>query len=91
MSDGGTGERVERTSLIDWICVRAAHRRMKPADPSTPVAIHEDGRWSLCPSGLGDDADHLWYATGGITRKALERFRWPTETEVRRATRADPG
>ena len=75
-------DRVERVSLIDWICVRAAHRTMKPADPSTPLTIHEDGRWSLCPSGLGDDADHLWYATGGVTRKALARFAWPTEQEA---------
>lgn len=75
-------ERVERVSLIDWICVRASHQTTQPADPSTPLSIHEDGRWSLCPGGLGEDADHLWYATGGVTRKALARFRWPTEQEV---------
>jgi hypothetical protein len=75
-------ERIERASLIDWICVRTAHRTMKPVDPSTPLTIHEDGHWSLCPSGLAESADHLWYATGGVTRKALERFRWPGEDEV---------
>jgi hypothetical protein len=71
--------------------VRATHRKIKPADPSTPVGIHEDGRWALCPAGLGEDADHLWYATGGVTRKALERFRWPSESEVTRASRGAPG
>jgi hypothetical protein len=74
-------DRIERASLIEWICVRASHQG-KPVDPSTPLTIHHDGHWSLCPSGLAEDADHLWYATGGVTRKALERFRWPTEGEV---------
>jgi hypothetical protein len=75
-------DRIERASLIDWICVRASHHGPKPVDPSTPLTIHEDGHWSFCPAGLADDADHLWYATGGVTRKALERFRWPTESDV---------
>ena len=75
-------ERIERVSLIDWICVRVSHRTIKPADVSLPLSIHDDGRWAFCPSGLAADADHLWYATGGITRKALGRFRWPDENEV---------
>ena len=75
------GDPIERASLIEWICVRATHQG-KAVDPSTPLTIHHDGHWSLCPSGLAEDADHLWYATGGVTRKALERFRWPTEAEV---------
>ena len=73
---------VERASLIEWICVRAAHRKIKPVDPSTPINVHEDGRWAYCPAGLAADADHLWYATGGVTRAALARFRWPDESEV---------
>ncbi len=73
---------VERASLIEWICVRAAHRDIKPVDPSTPIKVHEDGRWAYCPAGLAADADHLWYATGGVTRAALARFRWPDEGEV---------
>jgi hypothetical protein len=76
------GERIERVSLIDWICVRASHRTIKPADPSGPLTIHDDGRWAFCPAGLADDADHVWYATGGVTRKALGRFQWPSEDEV---------
>jgi hypothetical protein len=60
-------ERIERVSLIDWICVRAAHRTMKPADISLPLSIHDDGRWAFCPSGLAEDAG---------------RFRWPDENEV---------
>ena len=76
------GERIERVSLIDWICVREAHRTLTPADPSGPLTIHEDGRWAFCPAGLAEDADHIWYATGGVTRKALARFRWPGEDEV---------
>ena len=75
------GERIERISLIDWICVRQAHRTLT-ADPSGPLTINEDGRWAFCPAGLAEDADHLWYATGGVTRKALARFRWPSEDEV---------
>ena len=73
---------VERASLIEWICVRAAHRDIKPVDPSTPINVHEDGRWAYCPAGLAADADHLWYATGGVTRAALARFRWPDEKDV---------
>jgi len=73
---------VERASLIEWICVRAAHRDIKPVDPSTPINVHADGRWAYCPAGLAADADHLWYATGGVTRAALARFRWPDEGEV---------
>jgi hypothetical protein len=75
---------VERASLIEWVCVRKVHRTIKPDDPSTPIQIHEDGRWAFCPAGLPQDADHLWYATGGVTRAALARFRWPSETEVKR-------
>ena len=73
---------VERASLIEWICVREAHRNIKPVDPSTPINVHEDGRWAYCPAGLAADADHIWYATGGVTRAALARFRWPDEDEV---------
>lgn len=73
---------VERASLIEWICVRGAHRDIEPVDPSTPINVHEDGRWAYCPAGLAADADHLWYATGGVTRAALARFRWPDEGEV---------
>jgi hypothetical protein len=73
---------VERASLIEWICVRARHRTIKPVDPSTPIAVHEDGRWAYCPAGLAAEADHLWYATGGVTRAALARFRWPDEGDV---------
>ncbi len=73
---------MERASLIEWICVRASHRTIKPVDPSTPINLHEDGRWAYCPAGLGAEADHLWYATGGVTRAALGRFRWPDESEV---------
>ena len=76
-------ERIERASLIDWLCVRAAHAKIKPADVSTPMTIRSDGRWAFCPGGLAEDADHLWYATGGITRNALARFPWPSEDEVR--------
>jgi hypothetical protein len=76
------GERIERVSLIDWICVRASHRSVAPADPSGPLSIHDDGRWAFCPAGLAEDADHVWFATGGMTRKALTRFRWPSEDEV---------
>jgi len=76
------GERIERVSLIDWICLRQSHRTVNPADPSGPLDIHDDGRWAFCPAGLAEDADHLWYATGGVTRKALSRFRWPSEDEV---------
>ena len=74
---------VERASLIEWICIRAAHKKIKPADPSTPINVREDGRWAYCPGGLAADADHLWYATGGVTRKALGRFRWPDEDEAK--------
>lgn len=73
---------MERASLIDWVCIRRSHRGITPVDPSTPIAIHEDGRWAYCPGGLATDADHLWYATGGMTRAALARFRWPDEGEV---------
>ena len=72
----------ERASLIEWICVRSSHRTVKPIDPSTPINLHEDGRWAYCPGGLSVEADHLWYATGGVTRAALARFRWPSEDEV---------
>ncbi len=81
---------VERASLIEWICVRAAHRTIMPADPSTPINIHEDGRWAYCPAGLSPEADHVWYATGGVTRAALARFRWPSEDEVSRGGEAGP-
>ncbi|HKW77842.1 MAG TPA: hypothetical protein VJQ09_02010 [Candidatus Limnocylindria bacterium] len=78
-----------RASLIEWICVRRSHRRIKPVDPSMPIGLHEDGRWAFCPAGLPPESDHVWYATGGVTRAALGRFRWPTEaeakTEVRKA------
>jgi hypothetical protein len=83
-------ERIERVSLIDWICVRASHRRIKAVDPSTPINLHDDGRWSFCPAGLAPEADHLWYATGGVTRAALSRFRWPSEKDVAPATKPDP-
>lgn len=75
---------VERASLIEWLCIKRSHRKIRPADPSTPINIHEDGRWAFCPAGLPQDADHIWYATGGVTRAALDRFRWPSETEVER-------
>lgn len=84
------GERVERTSLIEWICVRASHRRLKAVDPSTPINLHDDGRWSFCPSGLAPEADHLWYATGGVTRAALSRFKWPSESAVAAAVKPAP-
>ncbi len=66
--------------LIHWICVRGSHRTGPPADPSTPFTVHEDGRWAYCPSGASED--HRWYATGGVTRAALDRFPWPAEDEV---------
>jgi hypothetical protein len=75
-------ERSERASLIEWICVRASHRRLKAVDPSTPLNLHDDGHWSFCPAGLAPEADHLWYATGGVTRAALSRFRWPSEKDA---------
>jgi hypothetical protein len=83
-------ERIERVSLIDWICVRASHRRIKAVDPSTPINLHDDGRWAFCPGGLAPEADHLWYATGGVTRAALSRFRWPSEKDVAPPTKPDP-
>lgn len=83
-------ESVERVSLIDWLCIRASHRTIAPVDPSTPMTIHEDGHWGFCPAGLAEDADHVWYATGGITRKALARFRWPDEDEVTSGGGDDP-
>ena len=79
---------MEQTSLIEWICVRAPHRTITPVDPSTPISLHEDGRWAYCPAGLSAEADHLWYATGGVTRAALARFRWPSEDEVSRGGEA---
>ncbi len=72
----------ERGSLIDWICVRVAHSGIEPVDPSAALNLHEDGRWAYCPAGLGAEADHLWYATGGVTRAALGRFAWPSEDDV---------
>ncbi len=66
--------------LIQWICVRAAHRNTPPLDQSTPFNIHEDGGWAYCPAGATEN--HLWYRTGGVTRAALARFRWPSEDEV---------
>jgi hypothetical protein len=48
---GRPGERVERAALIEWICVRASHRRLKAVDPSTPLNLHDDGRWSFCRPG----------------------------------------
>ena len=83
-------ERTERASLIEWICVRASHRNVKAVDPSTPISLHEDGRWSFCPAGLAPEADHLWYATGGVTRAALSRFEWPSESAVAPATKSEP-
>ena len=82
-------ERIERASLIEWICVRASHREVKAVDPSTPLNLHEDGRWSFCPAGLAPEADHLWYATGGVTRAALSRFEWPTESSVAPAAKSE--
>ena len=66
------GERIERVSLIDWICLRQSHRTVNPADPSGPLNIHDDGRWAFCPAGLAEDADHLWYATGGYAVARVE-------------------
>lgn len=82
VGDDPQTEGVERASLIDWLCVRAMHAKIEPADVSTPMTVRSDGRWAFCPGGLTEDADHLWFATGGITRTALARFPWPSEAEV---------
>jgi hypothetical protein len=68
--------------LIQWICVRDAHRHTPPPDQSTPFNIHEEGGWAYCPAGATQS--HLWYRTGGITRAGLDRFKWPREDEVGR-------
>jgi hypothetical protein len=68
--------------LIQWICVREAHRHTPPPDQSTPFNIHEEGGWAYCPAGATQN--HLWYRTGGITRAGLDRFAWPREDEVDR-------
>jgi len=67
-------------ALIQWICVREAHRRTPPPDQSTPFSLLENGGWAYCPAGASEN--HLWYRTRGVTRAALDRFEWPSEDEV---------
>jgi hypothetical protein len=68
-------------ALIQFICVRKTHRTKKPADPSSPFNVHDEGGWAYCPGGEG--GGHKWFRTGGITRAALERFvDWPDEEQA---------
>jgi hypothetical protein len=67
-------------ALIQYICVRADHRKRRPVDPSSPFNVAEEGGWAYCPGGMPDS--HKWFKTGGITRAALAKFEWPEESEA---------
>ncbi|OLC22155.1 MAG: hypothetical protein AUH33_00315 [Chloroflexi bacterium 13_1_40CM_68_21] len=67
-------------ALIQFICVRADHRKKRPVDPSSPFNVAEEGGWAYCPGGMPDG--HKWFKTGGITRAALAKFDWPQEDEA---------
>ena len=64
-------------SLIQFICVNKDHRKKRPADPSSPFTVAEEGGWAYCPAG--ESEGHKWFKTGGITRAALAKFAWPAE------------
>ena len=76
LSDGRLMDR----ALIQFICIRKAHRRKPPVDPSSPFNIAEEGGWAYCPGGEPDG--HRWFKTGGITRAALAKFKWPDDQEA---------
>jgi hypothetical protein len=65
-------------ALIQFICIRKSHRHKRPADPSSPFNIAEEGGWAYCPAG--ESEGHRWFRTGGITRAALAKFPWPDES-----------
>jgi hypothetical protein len=69
---------------VDFVCARAEHQVLEPADVLT---MHDD-RWAYCPSGAREH--HDWRSTNGMSledAKQLVRLQSnrPVDTTVQRS------